>query len=364
MLAVELLVARLVHDLSWHNAFEVTFLLLTVWWAWVCTTWMTSWFHPDVTAVRLVLLFVMVASQFMAVALPTAFGDGAALFVISYLVLQVGRNLFNVIVIDRPHALARALDRLLAWSLFSTPLWIAGLLADDGARIGLWCSALALEYGATFIGYATPGLGRSSTSDWTIKGSHFAERFQQFVLIALGEAVVVTGVTASGHGLSATVLVALGISIVTSALLWWLYFHAVAQHSEHHIASAADPGRLGRNGFTFGHIPIIAGIVLDAAGSEVLIAHSDEHLHLAAAVALMGGPALYLIGHNVFRYVMVGTTSWKRWLTCAVLLALVPVVPHVPALVAGVAVVAILTTLVVAELLHGRRVVAAAAAAR
>ena len=47
-------------------------------------------------------------------------------------------------------------------------------------------------------GFYTPGLGRSSTADWTIEGGHFAERCQAFILIALGESIVVIGATLSG----------------------------------------------------------------------------------------------------------------------------------------------------------------------
>lgn len=45
-------------------------------------------------------------------------------------------------------------------------------------------------------------LGRSRTDDWDIDGRHFVDRFRAFVIIALGESIVVTGATASARGLS------------------------------------------------------------------------------------------------------------------------------------------------------------------
>jgi low temperature requirement protein LtrA len=42
-------------------------------------------------------------------------------------------------------------------------------------------------------GFYTPGLGRSVTTEWTIEGNHFAERCQAFILIALGESIIVIG---------------------------------------------------------------------------------------------------------------------------------------------------------------------------
>ena len=42
------------------------------------------------------------------------------------------------------------------------------------------------------------GAGPVHTSDWTIEGGHFAERCQAFILIALGESIVIIGATLSG----------------------------------------------------------------------------------------------------------------------------------------------------------------------
>ncbi len=48
------------------------------------------------------------------------------------------------------------------------------------------------------FGFALPGLGRSHTREWTIEGGHLAERCQQFVIVALGESLLVTGAALSG----------------------------------------------------------------------------------------------------------------------------------------------------------------------
>ena len=50
-------------------------------------------------------------------------------------------------------------------------------------------------------GYWLPGRGRAATTDYDIEGTHFAERCQVFIIIALGESIVVTGATASEAGL-------------------------------------------------------------------------------------------------------------------------------------------------------------------
>ena len=60
--AVTQLSGLLVTHLTVAGAVETLFLLLVVWWAWVYTTWMTNWYDPDATLVRLVLIAVMLAA--------------------------------------------------------------------------------------------------------------------------------------------------------------------------------------------------------------------------------------------------------------------------------------------------------------
>jgi low temperature requirement protein LtrA len=188
----------LLDDLTWSGAAETVFLLLVVvYWAWNYTTWMANWFDPEVTAVRLVLAFVMLASLLMAVAIPEAFADHAPLFAAGYCVLQVGRNAFVVAVTPRG-AFHRNFEQILAWSVLSVPLWIGGALADGDARWAWWLAALAIDLAAPVVRYWLPRWGRTPLSEWEIDPGHFAERFQLFVIIVLGESIVLTGATASG----------------------------------------------------------------------------------------------------------------------------------------------------------------------
>jgi low temperature requirement protein LtrA len=76
-------------------------MLVALYWAWNYTTWMTNWFDPDTVPVRLVLVFVMLASLLLAVAIPEGFGEHAPLFACAYSGLQIGRNAFVVAVTPR-----------------------------------------------------------------------------------------------------------------------------------------------------------------------------------------------------------------------------------------------------------------------
>src|SRR5919199_3874671 len=191
--AVTQLSHRLLEHLTVGGVLETLFLLLVVWWAWVYTIWVTNWFDPDQSAVSLLLVAVMLASLVMSVAIPEAFGERGLMFAIAYVAIQVGRTLFVVLALDKSSSLGRNFQRILAWFAIPAVLWVVGGLFEGGARYVLWVLALALEYGGPVTGFYTPGLGRSRTEVWTVEGSHLAERCQLFVIIALGESILVTG---------------------------------------------------------------------------------------------------------------------------------------------------------------------------
>jgi low temperature requirement protein LtrA len=323
--AVTQLSHLLINDLTWAGAARTAFLLVVVWWAWIYTTWMVNWFDPGSTAVRLVLIFVMLASLLMAAAAPEAFGSHGALFAGAYVTLQVGRNLAGALLLSRDHVLRAVFERIVVWSVASGVLWIAGSMLSGDSRLWLWIPALAVDLAAPFAGYWTPGRGASHTADYAVEGGHFAERCQAFIIIALGESIVVTGATAANAGLTREVVFALAVAFLVTAALWWLYFGEVAEHSRRHLAESEDPGRLARDAYTYLHVPIVAGVIVSAVGDELLIAHPTHALDTAGVVMVLGGPILFLLGEGFFRLRMVGSTNLKR-LTAIALLALLSLV--------------------------------------
>jgi low temperature requirement protein LtrA len=116
---------HLLDDIGWVAAAETAFMLVALYWAWNYTTWMTNWFDPDTVPIRLVLIFVMAASLLVAIAIPEGFGEYALLFACGYSGLQIGRNLF-VVAVTPPGRFNQNFRQILAWSLVSAPLWVAG----------------------------------------------------------------------------------------------------------------------------------------------------------------------------------------------------------------------------------------------
>jgi low temperature requirement protein LtrA len=353
--AVTQLSHMILAHLSVAGVARAAFLLLVVWWAWINTTWMANWFDPESPAVRTVLTAVMLGSLLMATALPEAYGARALLFAASYVALQVGRNTAAAALLHRRHRLRDVFERLVVWSAATGVLWLAGAALDGDQRLALWIPALALELAAPAVGYWLPGRGRAATSDYDIEGTHFAERCQVFILIALGESIVVTGAAASAAGLTSTVVVCLVVAFVETAALWWLYFGATAGHARARMSTSDDPGRLARDAYTYLHVPIIAGIIATAVASNLLIASPHDAPRGVALAMILGGPALYLLGESLFRWRMTGVSNPRRVAVAALLVLLAPLGGHVEALPLSILVAALLTALAVCELRSAAR---------
>jgi low temperature requirement protein LtrA len=348
--AVTQLSHLLLAELSLTGVAHAAFLLLVVWWAWIYTTWMVNWFDPGSAVVRVVLVAVMLASLLMAASLPEAFASRAWLFAGAYVALQVGRNLAATVLVSRPHRLRGVFERLLAWSGVSGVLWLAGAALAPDRRLLLWGPALAIELLAPLVGYWLPGRGLVSSIEYEIEGGHFAERCQGFIIIALGESIVVTGATAASKGLTPLVVLCLAIAFLEAAALWWLYFGAAAEHSRTAMSLSADSGRLARDAYTYLHLPLVAGIIMSAVGDDLLIANPHRTLHGVGLAMMVGGPALYLLGENLFRLRMTGTTNAKRFATAGGLIAAALLGSHVSALALNATIASLLIGLAVWEL--------------
>jgi low temperature requirement protein LtrA len=314
-----------------RTGIEAAVLLIMVWQLWAYTTWVTNWLDPDLIAVRLLLLALAVISLVMSAALPSAFTDSGqgrqALIVgVAYLVMQVGRSVFAVVAIRDP-GLRRNFQRILVWCVVSGLFALGGGLAHGDVRILLWACAVLVDGAGGAVGFYTPRLGRSRTADWTIEGGHLAERCQGFILIAIGESIVVIGATLADRlsgaaALTLAEIAAFVIAVVSSVAFWWLYFDRSARDSAEVIAHSADPGRLGRSAYHFIHPVMVAGIIVTAAadGATAVAAGRSSGAGTAAAGLVTGwvaglilvGPALFLAGHAAFKAVIWRKVSWQR----------------------------------------------------
>ena len=348
--AVTQLSHLLVRNTSLDGAVQTAVLLAMVWQVWVYTTWATNYLDPRRQSVRAMLLVLMLGSLVLASALPRAFEDRGLLVAAMYAAMQVGRCVF-VIVALRGERLQLAFVRILGWSVTSSAVMLLGAVTAHGhLRELLWASAVVIDLIGAAVGFFLPGLGRSATADWTISGGHFAERCQAFVLIALGESIVVTGTTLSdlAHPDAAEVVAFLTVFAI-SVGLWWLYFDRAADDSARAIANSADPGRLARSAFHWIHPLIVAGIIVSAAADDVVLADPTARGRMPTAWLVLGGAALFLLGHAMFKAVVWRVRPTARLVGVGVLAVLFAVAPHVSALTLAIAVLAVVVGVAVSD---------------
>ncbi len=114
--------------------------------------------------------------------------------------------------------------------------------------------------------------------------------------------------------------------------LWWIYFDVVALVTERRLIRAPagrERNRLARDSYSYLHFPMAAGIVLGALGTEATLTHVDEALDGVHAFALLGGTAVYLLGHVALRLRNAHTVNVERLALAIALFALVPAAMNV-----------------------------------
>ena len=306
-----------------------------MWLGWQYTCWATNWFDPETPRIRGLLFCVMLIGLVMSASLDGAFAERGLIFAGAYVAMQVGRTAYIVWQLGPDHPLSANYRRMLGWLVIAAVFWIAGGFAEHWTRVTLWAVAIACEYFSPMFGFALPGLGRSSTRDWTIEGGHLAERCQLFVIVALGETLLATGATMAGaETWDVAILSAMLATFLGTLAMWWLYFGTSSQDATRTITTSEDPGRIGAY-FHYAHAILVGGIIAAAVGNDLALAHPHDKPKLAYALILCLGPAIYLIGSAIYKKVVYGTVPLSHAVGVVVLAGLIPVAFTVDLLTMG-----------------------------
>jgi low temperature requirement protein LtrA len=301
--AVTQLSHGLLERLSALGALQTAILMLALWWIWIDNAWLTNWLDPDRAPVRLLMFTLMLLGLIVSASIPRAFEERAMAFGIAYAAMGLIPKFFMLWALKR-HDTGNYHNfvRITVWRAAGAACWLAGGLVPAEARLAVWGLALAIDTAAPLVGFRAPGLGRSTTSDWHVEGGHLAERCALFIIIALGESVLITGATFAG--LPATLInsAAFANAFLGSVAMWVVYFNIGAERGSQLIAHSDDPGRLARSGYTYLHILMVAGIIVAAVGDELVLHHPDGHTAPNTAAVVLGGPALYLLGNSLFKW--------------------------------------------------------------
>ncbi|WP_439473252.1 low temperature requirement protein A [Brevundimonas sp.] len=300
----------LLAHLTWLGALQAAILLGAVWWAWIDTGWITNWLDPERPLVRVMLFGLMGAGLVLSTSLPEAFGEKGLVFAVAFAGLQIGRGLFTLWAVRGDPILKPNFQRIVVWASVGGAVWIAGGLAEGQERLLLWLLALALEFLGPVTAFWCPGLGKGSARDWNVEGAHIAERVGLFVIICLGESIIITGATFAELAWTTPTVLAFLSAFLGTVAMWWLFFSAKHEAASDVIAGAKDAGAIARAAYTYAPIPVVAGIVVTAVGDEMALMHPLGHVEPAAVWVLLGGPALFLAGTAVAAFAVWG--DWPR----------------------------------------------------
>ena len=337
----------LADHLTWTGMLQGAALLTVLWWAWGGYSWLTNAVPAEeVIGARLVILTAMAAMLVASLAVPDAFGEYGVLFGLAYFVVRILHVVLYVLATGSTPESRQAMLRLAPGFLGAPVLLIPAGFLEGFAQGALWIVALAIDLGVSLV---------RGVSGFRVHAEHFVERYGLIVIIALGESIVAIGVGASGLVIGTGVVAAV-LGVALAAALWWAYFDLVMLVAGQRLSAAkgGERARLARDAYSYLHLPMVAGIVLVALGIKKTLADVGDPLGTIPAIALCGGVALYLLGHNAFRLRDVGSLSVPRLVVAILCCALIPVAVSVPSLVTLAVLAGLLCALAAFETIRSR----------
>ncbi|SIN44252.1 low temperature requirement protein A [Micromonospora cremea] len=326
-------------------------LLLTVlWWSWSLFAWLGNRASANYGLSRLVLLTATPIMFVLSVSIPEAFTDRPGgvympfVFVAGFVLVRaiyLALRIYASPGLRRRDLAALTVPMLVAVGLLTAAaaLPLTGL---DTGRVGigqvtLWAVAVVVDYA---FGMALPIGDRRIFSV-----RHWTERHNLIVIVAIGEVLVAIGLAGAHLPGTLGLLIASALAVVVAGALGWIYFDLSALAGESALY-AADPARragLGRDGYSYLHLPMITGVILLAlglkhvpslVGDEAAYRRGDP-LDDLGRYGMYGGVALFLLAHAAFQWRLsprIGTIIWPRLTAAAVLLATIPVTTRISAL--------------------------------
>ena len=315
------------HNPTWTGLGHGLLILTALWWAWESYAWLTNTVDPGEGVVLAALLVAIGAMFVAALAVPEAFGHEGVVFGVSFLIVNVMQATLYALAARGDRDLLQAILRIVPWVLGGATLILVAGFVDGSLRAALWVAALAVGFfGPAFV----------SVRGWRVHPGHFVERHGLIVIIAIGESLVAIGLGARGPRLDTGVIVAAVLGLLVAMSFWLAYFDFFAIRGRQLLSDRSGEERVAfaRDVYTYLHLPMVVGIVLFAFAMKSTLAHLGDELGTIEALALCGGPALYLFAFVALRFRVSRTFGRGRLAAAIACTLLIPVAVVVPALVA------------------------------
>ena len=281
-------VVHLLHgSFDWLHVGRAVLVFWLIWWAWTQFTWALNAADTEHNWIQLGTLLATAFAFFMAVAVPQAFAGGAMWFAITYVAVRSIGLLIYLWVAWSDTSMRTAVKTFGAVSIAGLVAVLIGGLIGGAAQYWFWGLAIFLDVLAATIGANSEG--------WNLHPRHFAERHGLFVIIALGETLIVAASAVAEESWDQSLLLISALAVGITSALWWLYFYRIKDHLEHAMAqqTGAAQSSMARDMFSLFHFPLVCGLIIYAYAIEEAMMHPGEPLTFEGRLALGIGIFLY-----------------------------------------------------------------------
>ncbi|MFY1670147.1 low temperature requirement protein A [Plantactinospora sp. WMMB334] len=346
-----LLAERLFDDLTWVGAGRTLILLLAFALLWALTAWAGDLLSPALLLPR--VIGSMVGILLMGATVMDAYGSRGLLFASTYVGVTIGTGLYMMIL--GPPALRLRTVRIFCWFVLSSAGWLAGGTLSGTARDALWAAAITIEYVGATLGWPVPGSWRRvPRHNQRLVGERIAERYRQFVIVALGVSIYVTGSAFTTGAYTVPHAVALVVVIAVKVMIWRVYIGGAGALMAATIARSADPIRLSQLTALL-HLIMVTGIIGTAVTSKLVIGRPFGETPGSWTVVVVGAPMLFLIARGALGYIVFARVSPAIVIGLPLLAALTAAAPLVPPVTLALGVLIILTGIAAQNTVSWRR---------
>jgi low temperature requirement protein LtrA len=312
-----------VYEDTVSGAVRALLVLAMIWGCWMTYTWTANTADANAGTLRTLHSFALAGMVFLGMALPRAFGepgfnDRVQLFLAAYLAIRISSALALRLVLGvragrRPGLVAMA-------SLCTAALLAVSTRAPASDRAPLWLLALGFEAGAAI----------AFTRHWPVNApGHLAERYGFIVIIGLDMSLGGMGRQMAGEPIGAQQLTLIVLALVSSTIMWWLYFDTLGRYAERAAHAHVTTAHVHYNLL---HLMVLSGMVSYAFGlREIARSLGEPHasgwgpdLQPLSAIALCAGLALYATTISVMWMLLRGKPRGVPLAASAVCVALAP----------------------------------------